>query len=99
MLWSPWRIELPPLKNRREFVLEIEVSNTLANEITSQRVRDAWAQAQGTRVAQPLSSTRPGVRGGVAWRRTARPGATAIGDTKGSRGTRTVASNYVITSF
>jgi hypothetical protein len=44
VLWSPWRIELPALKNPAEFVLEIQVSNTLANELTSQRVRDAWAK-------------------------------------------------------
>jgi hypothetical protein len=42
VLWSPWRIELPVLKKPAKFVLEIQVSNTLANEITSQRVRDAW---------------------------------------------------------
>jgi len=47
VLWSPWQIELPPLGNRSEFVLEIEVSNTLANELTSQRVRDAWAKRSG----------------------------------------------------
>jgi hypothetical protein len=44
LLWSPWRIELPALKNPAEFVLEIQVSNTLANEITSQRVRDEWGK-------------------------------------------------------
>jgi len=47
VLWSPWRIELPPLANRAEFMLEIEVSNTLANELTSQRVREAWAKQSG----------------------------------------------------
>jgi hypothetical protein len=47
VLWSPWRIELPPLGNRTEFVLEIQASNTLANELTSQRVREAWAQRKG----------------------------------------------------
>ena len=35
------------LKDRKEFVLEIEVGNTLANELTSQRVRTAWAQRKG----------------------------------------------------
>jgi hypothetical protein len=47
VLWSPWQIELPPLKGRKEFVLEIDVANTLANELTSQRVRTAWAQRKG----------------------------------------------------
>lgn len=46
-LWSPWRLELPPLAGRSEFELEIAVSNTLANELTSQRVRDAWSKRQG----------------------------------------------------
>jgi hypothetical protein len=47
VLWNPWCIELPPLGDRKEFVLEIEVANTLANELTSQRVRTAWASRKG----------------------------------------------------
>lgn len=47
VLWSPWTIELPSLGDRAEFVLDIQMSNTLANEITSQRVRDAWSQKTG----------------------------------------------------
>ena len=47
VLWSPWRIELSPLNDRCEFVLEITVSNTLANEITSRRVREAWGERKG----------------------------------------------------
>jgi hypothetical protein len=47
VLWNPWRIELPSMKDRREFVLEVQVGNTLANELTSQRVRDAWAKRKG----------------------------------------------------
>jgi hypothetical protein len=47
VLWSPWRIELPAMTDRTEFVLEITVANTLANELTSARVRDAWAQRKG----------------------------------------------------
>jgi hypothetical protein len=47
VLWSPWRIELPPPMDHDEFVLDIEVSNTLANELTSQRVRDAWTKRIG----------------------------------------------------
>jgi hypothetical protein len=47
VLWRPWRIELPALKTPGEHVLEIELSNTLANELTSQRVRQAWAKRRG----------------------------------------------------
>lgn len=47
VLWSPWRLELPPLTGRSEFELEISMSNTLANELTSQRVRDAWSKRKG----------------------------------------------------
>lgn len=47
VLWSPWRIELPLKEDQFEFVLEIAVGNTLANELTSQRVRDAWSKRKG----------------------------------------------------
>ena len=47
VLWNPWRLELPSLTGRGEFELEIAVSNTLANELTSQRVRDAWSKRKG----------------------------------------------------
>jgi len=47
VLWSPWRLELPSLTGRSEFELEITVANTLANELTSQRVRDAWSKRKG----------------------------------------------------
>lgn len=47
VLWNPWRLELPSLVGRSEFELEIAVSNTLANELTSQRVRDAWSNRKG----------------------------------------------------
>ena len=46
VLWSPWRIELPPLGDRREFALEIQVTNTQANEATSARARAAWAKGE-----------------------------------------------------
>jgi len=46
-LWNPWRLESPSLTGRSEFELEIAVSNTLANELTSQRVRDAWSNRKG----------------------------------------------------
>ncbi len=46
VLWSPWRIELPSLGGRREFVLEIQVTNTLANENTSARARKAWSKGE-----------------------------------------------------
>jgi hypothetical protein len=47
VLWAPWTIELPSLGNRTEFTLDIEMSNTLANELTSQRVRDLWNSMTG----------------------------------------------------
>jgi hypothetical protein len=47
VLWSPWTIELPQLGNAGQFVLDIEVSNTLANELTSERVRDLWNSKAG----------------------------------------------------
>jgi hypothetical protein len=47
VLWSPWTIELPSLGDRTQFVLDIEMSNTLANELTSSRVRDAWGAMTG----------------------------------------------------
>ena len=46
VLWSPWRIELPSLGDRREFTLEIQVTNTQANENTSARAREAWAKGE-----------------------------------------------------
>ena len=47
VLWGPWCIELPLLGDQTEFTLDIEMSNTLANEITSQRVRDFWTGMSG----------------------------------------------------
>ncbi len=47
VLWSPWTIELPQLGDSGEFVLDIEMSNTLANEVTSERVRDLWNSKAG----------------------------------------------------
>jgi hypothetical protein len=47
VLWAPWQIELPSLGNRTQFTLDIEMSNTLANEITSQRVQNLWASMSG----------------------------------------------------
>jgi hypothetical protein len=46
VLWSPWRIELPSLGDRRDFMLEIQVTNTQANENTSARARQAWAKGE-----------------------------------------------------
>ena len=46
VLWSPWRIELPSLGDRREFMLEIQVTNTQANENTSAWARRAWAKGK-----------------------------------------------------
>jgi hypothetical protein len=45
--WAPWTIDLPSLGSRTQFVLSIEVANTLANELTSQRVQSLWGQMSG----------------------------------------------------
>lgn len=46
-LWSPMTIELSPPEYQHEFLLTVEVTNTLANEITSERVQNEWAQRSG----------------------------------------------------
>ncbi len=46
MLWAPWRIALPPCTpGKHELV--IRVANTLANELTSDRVKALWAEKKG----------------------------------------------------
>jgi hypothetical protein len=46
LLWSPWRVILPKC-NHGPHTITIRVANTLANELTSDRVSQAWAQKQG----------------------------------------------------
>ena len=46
LLWAPWTVDLPPLSPGRH-ELTIRVVNTLANELTSRRVTDAWAAKSG----------------------------------------------------
>ncbi len=46
MLWSPWRITLPPCTAGKH-TIAIRVANSLANELTSERVTQAWAQKSG----------------------------------------------------
>jgi hypothetical protein len=46
ILWPPWRIELPPCKPGRH-TLTIRVANTLANELTSDRVTQLWSAKTG----------------------------------------------------
>lgn len=46
MAWSPWEVDLPQVEES-SFELEIIVTNTLANLITSQRVRSEWEKRQG----------------------------------------------------
>ena len=46
MLWAPWRVTLSACKAGRH-VIAIRVANTLANELTSDRVTQAWAQKSG----------------------------------------------------
>ena len=47
VLWSPTSLEFTPPKNQTEFVLTIEVANTLASELTSERVQREWSQRHG----------------------------------------------------
>ncbi|MBX7165890.1 MAG: hypothetical protein K1X74_06025 [Pirellulales bacterium] len=47
LLWAPWVVALPDLGARESFELEVEVANTLANAITSQRTQEAWGQKSG----------------------------------------------------
>jgi len=46
MLWHPWKIVLPPLTQGKH-ALVIRVANTLANELTSERVIKLWSEKQG----------------------------------------------------
>lgn len=46
LLWSPWQLLLPPLAVGPHHII-IRVANTLANELTSQRVVDLWSQKKG----------------------------------------------------
>lgn len=47
VLWSPTSLEFTPSKNQTDFVLTIEVANTLASELTSERVQQEWSQRKG----------------------------------------------------
>ncbi len=46
MPWPPWQIDLPAME-AGSHELVIRVANTLANELTSQRVVDQWSARQG----------------------------------------------------
>ncbi len=46
LLWAPWRAVLPKCAPGAH-TITIRVANTLANELTSDRVRQAWAQKTG----------------------------------------------------
>ena len=46
MLWAPWCITLPPCTaGKHELILR--VANTLANELTSERVKALWSEKKG----------------------------------------------------
>lgn len=45
VVWGPWEIELP--KQNEPYELEIVVTNTLANVLTSERVRNDWKNRKG----------------------------------------------------
>ncbi len=46
LLWAPWRVALPRC-GPGAHTITIRVANTLANELTSDRVRQAWSQKRG----------------------------------------------------
>lgn len=46
LLWSPWMVDLPP-RAPGPHRLVIRVANTLANELTSERVQRLWAEKHG----------------------------------------------------
>jgi len=46
LLWAPWRLRLPTCRPGDHSVT-LRVANTLANELTSERVVRAWAQRKG----------------------------------------------------
>jgi len=46
LLWPPWHVELPPAAAGRHEIT-IRVANTLSNELTSQRVAEAWKSKNG----------------------------------------------------
>ncbi|NUM56769.1 MAG: hypothetical protein HUU46_24335 [Candidatus Hydrogenedentes bacterium] len=46
LLWPPWRVTLPPCTAGKH-TIAIRVANSLANELTSERVTQAWAQKSG----------------------------------------------------
>ena len=47
LVWPPWKIELPDLHGRSRLDVEVIVTNTLANILTSERVRNDWGNRKG----------------------------------------------------
>jgi hypothetical protein len=71
LLWSPWRVVLPKC-DPGTHTITIRVANTLANELTSDRVSQAWAQKQGPGWPSPyhkraLEFERESRGGSIAW--------------------------------
>ena len=46
ILWPPWQVEIPPI-DAGHHELVVRVANTLANELTSERVRTLWEGKSG----------------------------------------------------
>jgi len=46
LLWAPWRLVLPPCRPGSHRIT-LRVANTLANELTSERVTRDWSQKKG----------------------------------------------------
>ena len=71
LLWAPWRIVLPKCGPGRH-TITIRVANTLANELTSDRVRLAWDQKRGPGWPSPyhkraLEFEHESRGGGISW--------------------------------
>ena len=71
LLWTPWRVVLPKCGSGPH-TITIRVANTLANELTSDRVIQAWARKKGPGWPSPyhqraLEFERESRGGGISW--------------------------------
>jgi hypothetical protein len=71
LLWAPWHAVLPKCAPGPH-TITIRVANTLANELTSERVTRAWAQKTGPGWPSPyhkraLEFERESRGGGISW--------------------------------
>ena len=47
LIWQPWEIVIDERFEDESLELEITVTNTLANQLTSERVRNDWSNREG----------------------------------------------------